>query len=1422
MTDIKTQQKILVVDDTPSMIDVLRTTLENERYQVFIANSGEKAISRAKLTKPDLVLLDVLMPQMDGFTVCHHFKSDDSIKDIPIIMMTALTATEHKVKAFEVGCVDYITKPIEINEVLGRIRIHLSIQYMRRQLKEKNDLLQIEINERILAEKEIKELNESLEMKVKEKTADLEKTNALLQIEIEERKRIERDLRDSEELHRVTIQNIYDPVFITDEQGRFTYICSNVSTNLGYSVEELKHMENIYQLVSYDLFDLDELDKEGAIFNIESLVKDKAGNERTFLVNVKKVSIKEGTILFTLHDITDRKRVEEELSKSEERFRRLAENARDVIYRMSLPEGKYEYVSPAALSVFGYSPEECYKTPILIKQAIHPDWHKYFEDQWINLLKGEMPPTYEYQFIHKSGEVRWFNQRNILIRDDEGNPIAIEGIVTDISERKHAEIEIKATNKILAEERNMFIDGPVVVFRWKNEEGWPVEYVSPNVENVFGYSVTELTSGKVPYADIIPREDIERIAIEVSKHSESGVENFIQSYRIIRKDGKIIWTDDYTTILRDENERITHYQGYIIDITERKQAEEEVQASETRFRAILENSQVALYKRDYVTNSYDYMSPVIARITGYTSEELKSMPVEEINALIHQDDLKKIQYALSTAIANGGGQVQVEYRFKHKNGEIKWVSDVGKMYLDYDFKPLFCIGSVQDITERKLIEEALNKTYAELELRVIERTYELQKSNEKLELEIKERRLMEEKLQQREEQLNTLINAMPDLVIFKDGQGRYLETNDYNLKFFGLQDVDYRGKTDTELAEFTPFYYEALRSCIESDDITWQAHVMNRQDECIPRPDGSTRVFDVIKVPTFHPGGERKGLIVVGRDVTERKQAEEALREAHASLEKRVEERTYELRRINEQLEKEIIERIRIENHLRIAEGEKSLLLNSTLDLVVYHGLDMKILWANKVASDSIKLSQDELVGKYCWELWHRRNEPCVNCPVILAKETGQPHLAEIESPDGKKWFIRGHPLKDESGNLVGMAEFCLDITERKHAEEALKQSEKKYRLLFENSPLGIFLIDRKGEIINLNSAGPHILGSPSIEATKAINILTFPLLVKSGFPEKVKECFENGEGNVFEFLYTSKWGKTVYLRCHLTPIINENNEVDNVQLLLEDFTEIKKAEEELQKNHDHLEDLVHQRTEELRAAQDELVRNERFAALGQLTAIVSHELRNPLGTIRNSIYEINERLRGKNTGCEKTLNRADRNIVRCDKIIEELLDYTRESEHITEQLLIDEWIIELLNEITIPENIKLERMLNAGVEVNINPEGFRRCLINLIDNAVQAMTAMAKDLTSKGNTSISNKLIIETATEDGNLIIKIKDNGPGIASEELKKIFEPLYSTKGFGVGLGLPIVKKIVEQHNGNIEITSKIGKGTVAVLQLPIKKK
>jgi PAS domain S-box-containing protein len=155
-------------------------------------------------------------------------------------------------------------------------------------------------------------------------------------------------------------------------------------------------------------------------------------------------------------DITERKKMEAEkdtifqqLLESEDKFRLITENAKDMIYRMSLPDGTYEYVSSAAKEIFGYEPDVFYNSPILIQNLIHPDWETYFQGQWEKLVKGNMPPSYEYQIINPKGETRWLNQRNLLIRDMEGIPSAIEGVVTDITERKVAEQLLEKERKQL-------------------------------------------------------------------------------------------------------------------------------------------------------------------------------------------------------------------------------------------------------------------------------------------------------------------------------------------------------------------------------------------------------------------------------------------------------------------------------------------------------------------------------------------------------------------------------------------------------------------------------------------------------------------------------------------------------------------------------------------------------------------------------------------------------------------------------------------------------------------------------------------------------------------------------------------------------------------------------------------------------------
>ncbi len=238
----------------------------------------------------------------------------------------------------------------------------------------------------------------------------------------------------------------------------------------------------------------------------------------------------------------------------------------------------------------------------------------------------------------------------------------------------------------------------------------------------------------------------------------------------------------------------------------------------------------------------------------------------------------------------------------------------------------------------------------------------------------------------------------------------------------------------------------------------------------------------------------------------------------------------------------------------------------------------------------------------------------------------------------------------------------------------------------------------------------------------------------------------------------------------------------------------------------------VDERTAELRAAQVELLRNERLSTLGQLTATVAHELRNPLSAIRNTVFSIKEAATRGSLDLERPITRVERNIGRCDRIISDLLEFTSNREIHRTLTAVDSWLDEVLAEQRIPKEIRLVRKLGApNCQAALDADRLRRVVINLLDNAAHALAAYegARERT----------ITVETNVIGDRFELTIEDAGPGIPADVLPKVFEPLFSTKSFGTGLGLPTVKQIVEQHGGKIDISSEPGSGTRVVVQLPL---
>ncbi|MDI3289436.1 response regulator [Polyangium sp. 15x6] len=231
---------ILIVDDMPINLAVLVDHLESAGHQALVAQDAEDALKRASLMKPDLILLDVVMPGIDGFETCRRLKAAESTRDIPVIFMTCLGEAANKLVGFEAGGVDYITKPFEIDEVLARIKTHLSLREVQKELEAKNAQLQ--------------RAHQDLEQRVRERTAELASSNAALKAENAERRRAEDALRESRHLLQAIADNSTTVIYVKDLEGRYLMV--------NHRFEELFHVtaRSLMGKTDYDLFSVEHAD----------------------------------------------------------------------------------------------------------------------------------------------------------------------------------------------------------------------------------------------------------------------------------------------------------------------------------------------------------------------------------------------------------------------------------------------------------------------------------------------------------------------------------------------------------------------------------------------------------------------------------------------------------------------------------------------------------------------------------------------------------------------------------------------------------------------------------------------------------------------------------------------------------------------------------------------------------------------------------------------------------------------------------------------------------------------------------------------------------------------------------------------------------------------------------------------------------
>ena len=244
------------------------------------------------------------------------------------------------------------------------------------------------------------------------------------------------------------------------------------------------------------------------------------------------------------------------LKESEEKYRIVADHTSDWEYWVD-NSGHFIYVSPSSEQISGYRPKDFYNDKNLIDKIVHPEDKELYENHKHHLDESSESTPIEFRIITRKNEVEWIGHVCQKVFGNDGNYLGVRGGNRLITKRKKAEAnlyyskeQLSLSHKKLLEERNIFMIGNVVVFKWKNKEGWPVEYVSQNAENVFGYTPEDFISGKVSFSALIHKEDLKRVGDEVKKAINNNSNYFChREYRIINKLGKEVWLYDFTTIL---------------------------------------------------------------------------------------------------------------------------------------------------------------------------------------------------------------------------------------------------------------------------------------------------------------------------------------------------------------------------------------------------------------------------------------------------------------------------------------------------------------------------------------------------------------------------------------------------------------------------------------------------------------------------------------------------------------------------------------------------------------------------------------------------------------------------------------------------------------------------------------------------------
>ncbi len=966
---------------------------------------------------------------------------------------------------------------------------------------------------------------------------------------VSEHKHIEEELQKSRNYLEKLYDSIGDPIFSVKLPERvIDHVNSSIEAVFGYKPEECigKSTEMFYperkDYLTFGRKIKEALEQKKDVLHTELLLKRKSGE--VFPSEITTAFFKENGkvshVISTVRDITERKRAENELLKRDERYRALFSSGNDAIFVHHLTKdkmpGKFIEVNEVACERMGYTREELLNLTaadisiLIVKDGPSEVMEKLLKEKHI---------IFEAEQITKDGRKIPVEVSSRLF--DLGGQSTVLSIARDITERKRREEALNKSESRLTDAQKLAHLGNYEFEVPEGEVIW-----SEETFRILGRDPSLGEPTIEEYMEIVHPDDRSRVLNDIER-AINKKQPFDLEYRVVLGDGQIKHVHSIGRPVLDESGTVVKMFGTILDITERKRSEDALRESEEKYRDLYDNAPDMYHSLDKNGIVID-CNKTEAGMLGYKKEEIIGRPftdfLTEESRILFEKDFSKLNKEKTLQ--------NLEREFVRKDGTTFTASLNVFFKWGEDGKLIKTRTIARDITERKRAEDALRNIAQGVSAKTGGAFFSSLALHLTKALDI-DYVLVGELIGSKSDRVETIAIC---------AQGEIVDNFVYNL-----------GGTP-------------CKNVLGGDICSYPSNVQKQfPDDHMLEEMG---VESYMGAPLFDSAGGARGLLAVmsTREFSnvplmksmlrifavrasaelERRHAENELKKLYGELEERVEERTSELSDANAKLKEEISQRKLAENELHTAVDDWKVTFDSISEGLSIHDSDMNIVRANRALEELLGVSTKELIGKKCFFVFHGCKGPIENCPMGRSTISKVPERIEIFEPHLNSWLsLSVYPKFDEKGEVSGVVHVTRDITERKNAEKILRESEERYRALFNSGNDAVFVHSptkdgMPGKFIEVNDVACERMGYTREEL---LNLSPGDIsIIESGIIREIMKKLNSDKHVTFELIHVTKKGKNI-------PVEINSRQFDlggrpTVLSIARDVTERMKSDEEI------------------------------------------------------------------------------------------------------------------------------------------------------------------------------------------------------------------------------------------------------------------